>query len=444
MSWRDLLQDASFRGVTFDCVRTRDTAKRGLAKHEYPYLDGADVEDLGRGPRDTHVTAVFWGDDYEERLKAFIDALDESGSGELIHPVFGSIPKAQVEDYSIEHAAENPDHCIVEIAFIEASPGNPFFVQQLPEQKAEAVSALTDTVRSAASSALASVLDALKLVQSNMPRLNLFRDLMTGTLGALGTLVPDVVATTLDLVDYPQAFASDVLSFLAGLSDLHSFGVGTIVSDWKSFSDQMTNAVALPAGISSGDATVASSSGIVQAGIIALTSSAAQFVESGVATDSSSALLGVNANADDVAVAQAFMQLAAAAQLADTASSILADEAADATLSPSEIEVIVDNTRTAIQAAIEAHRQLYALDTYRPITESLKDIALAVQTAAITVIDERPPLVSRTVTVFGNLHLTAFRWYADYTRAAELARLNPQITNPNFLIPGEVLNAYSK
>ncbi|KIP19322.1 DNA circularization family protein [Burkholderia sp. MSHR3999] len=444
MSWKDLLQDASFRGVTFDCVRTRDAAKRGLAKHEYPYLDGADVEDLGRGPRDTHLTAVFWGDDYEASLKAFIDVLDKSGYGELVHPVFGSIPKAQVEDYAISHDAENPDYCTVEIAFVEATPGNPFFVQQLPEQKAEAVSALTDTARSIASTAFAATIDALKLVQSNMPRLNLFRDLMTGTLGALGSLVPSVVASTLDLIEYPLAFASDVLSYLSGLSDQHTFGVGAIVSDWKSFSEQMTNAVALPAGISTGDATVSSSAGLIQAGVVALTNSAALYGDASVTADGSTVSLGVNANADDVAVAQAFMQLAAAAQLADTASSILADEAADATLAPTEIELIVDTTRSAIQAAIDMHRQLYPLDTYRPIAEGLKDIALAIQTAAIAVIDERPPLIARTVTVFGNLHLTAFRWYGDYTRSAELARLNPQVTNPNFLMPGDVLNAYSK
>jgi len=60
------------------------------------------------------------------------------------------------------------------------------------------------------------------------------------------------------------------------------------------------------------------------------------------------------------------------------------------------------------------------------------------------VLNERPPLTTRTVTLAGNLHLTAFRWYGDYSRADELLRLNPQITNPNFVMPGAVLNAYSR
>ncbi|MYP95719.1 DNA circulation family protein, partial [Salmonella enterica subsp. enterica serovar Kentucky] len=43
MSWEDSLQDASFRGVTFDVVNTRDSASRDTAVYEYPYIDGGDV-----------------------------------------------------------------------------------------------------------------------------------------------------------------------------------------------------------------------------------------------------------------------------------------------------------------------------------------------------------------------------------------------------------------
>jgi len=448
MSWKDLLHDASFRGVTFDCLRTRDSAKRGLAEHEYPYIDGADVEDLGRRARRISMTAVFWGNDYESKLQAFLKAIDQSGSGELIHPVFGSIPNAQLDDYEVSHDAQNPDHCTVELLFLESKPSNPFFAQQLPSQKAEAISALTDGVRSSGISAFSSALDALKSVQGTLSRLNALRDVITGTLSAVRSQVQGIIGTTLDIIEYPQAFAADIVSYLSGMADLRPFDVGTIVSDWKSLTGQLTNTVQLPASINSGTATIGSSAGVVPAGVTSTTNSTGGSTSvSGTSSTLAvlpSAVVAINGNPADVATVQGIVQLAAAMQLADTASTILADESADPTLSPADIELIVNDTRTAIQAAIDAHRSLYSLDVSRPITENLKDIALAVQTAAIAVIDERPPLATRTVTVAGNLHLTAFRWYGDYTRADELARLNPQITNPNFLMPGDVLNAYSQ
>jgi len=44
----------------------------------------------------------------------------------------------------------------------------------------------------------------------------------------------------------------------------------------------------------------------------------------------------------------------------------------------------------------------------------------------------------------GNLHLLAFAWYGDYRRAAELARLNPMLRNPNHLQAGDLLHAYAR
>ena len=72
MAWETDLQDASFRGVRFDVIRTRDNADRDTASHEYPYLDGADIEDLGRKARGIHLTAIVWGDDYEHRLRELL------------------------------------------------------------------------------------------------------------------------------------------------------------------------------------------------------------------------------------------------------------------------------------------------------------------------------------------------------------------------------------
>ncbi|MEY0017755.1 DNA circularization N-terminal domain-containing protein, partial [Providencia rettgeri] len=38
MSWKTDLQNASFRGVTFDVYNTKDSISREVATHEYPFI----------------------------------------------------------------------------------------------------------------------------------------------------------------------------------------------------------------------------------------------------------------------------------------------------------------------------------------------------------------------------------------------------------------------
>ena len=161
MAWNKNLQECSFRGVVFDVMKTDDSADRAIAEHAYPYLDGADVEDLGRGARRVSIEAFFWdgvvaGDTpadsrlesgYENRLREFLKVLDAPGSGELIHPVFGSIKTAQVTRYTIRHEAENVDQCAVSVEFIESTPGNPFFTRDLAAQQSDAVGIKGDVAR---------------------------------------------------------------------------------------------------------------------------------------------------------------------------------------------------------------------------------------------------------------------------------------------------------
>lgn len=45
MAWETDLQDASFRGVAFDIITTRDSVQRDIAQHEYPYRNGANIDD---------------------------------------------------------------------------------------------------------------------------------------------------------------------------------------------------------------------------------------------------------------------------------------------------------------------------------------------------------------------------------------------------------------
>lgn len=430
MGWKDELLEASFRGVKFDCVRTDDSAEVDLARNAYPYVDGEDVEDLGQGARQIRVGAVFFGDDYKVRLDALLAALAVR-RGELIHPVFGSIKNAQVVNWSVGHDAESPDSCMVDVQLVEATTGNPFFVQQLPNQKADAAVLATESASSQGTELFAKAMDGLRFLKGQYGRLNALRSMLNGTLGPLYNLVTGFTRTTLDVLNFPRAFTSDLVGLLRGMGDLRSFDTGVLFSDWKGLTGQFRDVVQLPSQAGSGQSDGRTSA---------------------VATPS------------DVALVTGVVQLVVATELAAIAVDILASETETPTLSQVEIEQIADDTRQAIADAIQSYRDQYApdaassstvdaagvyhtqytLEVARPVIELLKDIALAVQTVALEAMEVRPPVELRTVELGGNLALIAHRWYGDHARSAELMRLNPALRNPNFVARGEVLRAYAR
>ena len=247
MAWKDTLQDASFRGVVFDVQRTDDPIERAVARYAYPYVDGEDIVDLGQKARETSLTAIFFGDDYEERLKTFLNAISQPGTGELVHPVFGSMPDMQFLGGHVSHNADDVDACQVELRFAKANPGNPFFTGELATQRADATAQVAQTAQDSAVSAFATAMDALKSAKAGLRRLNGLRDLMSDTLGPIRNLVTGFRSTVLDYVDFPRAFASDLIGLVSGVTDFRSFDAGLVMSDWDGLLSQMDSIVKLPA-----------------------------------------------------------------------------------------------------------------------------------------------------------------------------------------------------
>jgi prophage DNA circulation protein len=129
---------------------------------------------------------------------------------------------------------------------------------------------------------------------------------------------------------------------------------------------------------------------------------------------------------------------------AQAVSVVIEAESVTPTLSPDELESLVNLVRSLVQSAILLQRRLYGIEDALPVIESLRNIAHLVQARARSVILQSPPLILRTVQTPSSLRLLAFRWYADHSRAAELLRLNPGLTRPYSIPAGEVLRAYAK
>lgn len=119
MSWETELQDASFRGVPFECISTDDVHSKTLAIHQSPYSDDAEIEDIGNDPRKVSIQAVFAGETYLSDYHKLEAALNERGAGELVHPIFG-ILNVQVVSHTVHHDEQSYDSCMISIEFIKA------------------------------------------------------------------------------------------------------------------------------------------------------------------------------------------------------------------------------------------------------------------------------------------------------------------------------------
>ncbi|EFX7053234.1 DNA circularization protein [Shigella sonnei] len=444
MSWADNMQDASFRGVRFDVVSTRDSGNKDVAVYEYPYKDGADIDDMGNKPRNARLTALFWGDDYETRLQAFLAALDKRGHGELIHPVFGSMPKMQCLEYQVSHDAESVDYCSVEVVFLQGATEQPFFGSDFPLSKADTIFNQVQSSLDYAQNLIDDVLAPMRYAKKQMARAKYMASTALNMVTVLRSDITGFISSTTDFVNYPGAFIRDVQTALSLKSEQSkstlsntpgSYAATTtssadvasiIMADWSESVTNLNAVARLPAQLASGEIAAPMP-------------------------------LPANIKPSDVIELSTLTTLQAAVQIAQDAADLLSTEDVIAQLPPEDIEAICNDVRTALQTSITQHRELYASDTqnvsasttpvglnWQPVVNELKDIALSVQQLSAAVITQRPPLISRVADSDTNLHLLAHRWYGDYTRAMELKRLNPQIRNPNDIQSGEILHAYSR
>ncbi|MEB0964958.1 DNA circularization N-terminal domain-containing protein [Citrobacter braakii] len=440
MGWAENLQNASFRGVQFDVLNTDEQISRDHAAYEYPFVDGADLHDLGRKARPFRLTAFLWGEYYEYKLEKLTAALDEPGDGELIHPIYGSVPSVIVTGYSIRHDAESPDSCTIDLNFLENNTGTALFNTPLPEMYSNALFDELDALLEKTGEFFDSVTTPLKSVNSLIKRLQTLRSTLVNTLLTFKSDVTYTVSQTFELAEEPGKFISELASVLEVrtgniaravpvLSHTDTVTVATsptVMTCWNEIVADMDGLVSLPVAFINGDKTP------------------------GVA-------LPPDASAEDVQDVKAAYAVLAASELASAATAILSDEAQSEQLIPADIGRLVGDVRSRLQLAITLFRERYEGERervtetsspiglmYPEIIQSMKNVAASVQDVGLLVLSRRPPLTQKRIQVDSCLLLLAWQWYGDYSRAAELQRLNPKLRDPNNITAGMVINAYAK
>lgn len=443
MSWKNDLLPASFRGIPFEVLGLSDRGEKSLAVHEYPYRAGAYVEDLGRKARTIPIRAVFWGRDYLSRLQELTTALEETGAGELLHPVFGSV-QVTVQSFEIAHEAEKPDYATLNFDCLESELDAPFFASTSSRSAAQSASSTAlgglATALNQSSLALADTLEAAQILPE-LAKSALLEQL--GTVLDIYDAARSITRTALSYIDYPLAFIGDLAACQYAAMDAYSAGMG----GFRGLNTLSGSLPRLPLSAGSGMGSYATGAGAYT-----------QTWASGAEVGQNSAALAVPIpgvelvwdtappfSAQTVQGAVATHALVGQTELfVCEVQDLLLSELDTPAMTPQEVESLVGNSRARMQDCISYARAAYPQADAYPVSEALRTAADAVQSLGAAALNARPPLTRINAPRESNLHLLAYELYGDYTRARELVRLNPQVRNPNFIAKGQELYVYSR
>lgn len=395
MGWATGLQDASFRGVQFECTSTNDAVSKALAIKQAPYSNDAEIEDVGNNPRNISINAVYSGEDYKTWVDALEAALLETGSGELIHPVFG-IMQVHVVDYSIDHDANNVDYCGISIKFIQdKDKKRELFVPVVVPDEIN-----TEDIVSAPASALEQYLKKLEVLDQNQffdavnnmrKGVNAFRDGL------------NLAKTTIDNVLAPATF---VVGLVDDVSQLVTFDANiSALSKWRDLVKRV------------------------------------QRFETLFQNDQSSPQLQQLWRSTQVASTVAITQQAINSTRLELA------ENKETSLTPIDLAVIRQNVRQSIQAVIHTERELVTTELKTVAVSQIqiyKETADQIHQQIQELIEVRPPVTTTVIAVPCTLHWLAHYLYEDMSRANEIRRLNPTLENSAVLRPGMELTVYAR
>lgn len=144
-----------------------DSGGRRLAVFEYPYVGGQRVKDLGRKGETYVFNLKFFGNNYQQKYRDFIDIVaGDSGQGTLLHPVLSAVRgaiKVKLKDYEPIHRHDEWNAVTIRATFIEDNT-NEIELQTLPTNTDSALRSLLQTMTDVQAAITAGISDATAIL----------------------------------------------------------------------------------------------------------------------------------------------------------------------------------------------------------------------------------------------------------------------------------------
>ena len=397
--------------IQLEMETLEDKFEKAIAAYDYPYVDGADLEDMGLKARRIRIRCYFWDDGanhntYDAHVN-LLSKLDTATSGSklipLNHPKYGQI-YGRIESIAVNHD-DQLRTAQVDIAFIEDKRPNitpRTFASPKPSVEDAYVSGQAMQTKLAA----AQIWDRIKNSESKLTAL---KATVNDYIAIAGEKVKDITAPANSLqstITYASSLAGTIVGSLAGnlekaallYSSQQNVPARFLASLSKACDDMVTQF--------------------------------ATFKTSNAVSSSDSAVIG-EIMVEHVKIAVAQRIALEAASLYDT------DDAAYH--SPSDYpDTQIMNIRELEESLAVARQKIETAVGIARDMEELKLMAGALLEQVNTVRLEREKLKKVVVDPPMPLHLVCLKYGLAVSDAERLLRINRQIESPNFT-SGEIL-----
>lgn len=427
--WTRPIQQASYKGVEFDVIAVDDSFERTVIEHAYPFVHGADLEDMGLNAQSIKLQAIFWGASYYTDYINLLSVLQQKGADVLVHPIRGRLPNMLLVSANVRTDAENINYVSLDLTFREASKMQPIFAFE------DAIITKLDKL----------LLKLETLFDSGMAfweSVGIF-DLRSRLLGLWGSLFAsfEAVRALFDFDKRKYSIAS-------------STSQRTYLKDSTKALGQLKEMV--DAGIQGRAELVALSFKSQLLNITDAVDSAKAIVDKVAKDEGFNRSKTVKLLGSDVVELDIMMDIMATTKLTQVLTKIIEESGDKLLISDLElinqivrkhylglINKLREQQKNAQKGPLNAKTQAI-YETAERVINDVRDIAHQFTSLVLAVINQKPPLTVRVVPDSGTIHKVAHLFYGDFTRANELLHLNPQIRHPNFIEQGAALNCYSE
>jgi len=259
MSWRDNLLDASYKGVSFYIKEHSYDFGRRTELKQFPNNDSPSLQDFGQDASEITVDAYVIANssnefDYFETRDALINAFNEIGVGELVHPYLGTMQvyplgRARMREttkeggiayFTMRFVRVNEEVQKLILPSIKLQQAN-ITIENLPTT-AEDFNALIDTAveladknamdslaeafeaaRAAVNNLTSTILGAINRLQSMVFRI---QGAISGILGSFTGLLSGIVSSINNIVNAPCTLFNSIRNMADGLLSICGIGQG--------------------------------------------------------------------------------------------------------------------------------------------------------------------------------------------------------------------------
>ena len=242
MSWRDKLQQASFREVPFKVISIGTEVGRRTVLHQYPFNDEPYAEDLGKDASMYTVVGYIIQTvdndfDYFAERDALIDALNTKGPGTLIHPWRGPITVAALGRIQLQETFSEGGIARFTMTFVDAGRVQVPLGVIAPESTADIAA---DNVLSEAELSFTEqyIQGPINLLEDTLTFISMVQDtiysiqsIVTATISGVLTTIAGIRDTITGIIEAPDRLANAIQETFNTYRELLGDAEGTTLVD---------------------------------------------------------------------------------------------------------------------------------------------------------------------------------------------------------------------